>query len=949
VRIGIHTGLVVAGEMGVGDQPEPLAIVGETPNIAARLQEKAEPNSVVISPTTYRLVTGLFACQDLGPQELKGLSTPLSVYRVVGESAAQSRFEAAVQTGLTPLVGREQEVGLLLERWEQVKEGMGQVVLLSGEAGIGKSRLVQVLKEHVAGESHARVECRCSPYYQNSALYPVIEHLQRLLQLRREDAPEQKLGKLERTLEQYGFSLPEVVPLFASLLSLPLPERYAPLSLTPQKQKQKTLEALLTWLLKEAEKQPVRFVMEDLHWVDPSTLEFLSLLIDQAPTTRLYILLTFRPEFSPPRTSHSHLTQITLSRLARRQAEVMVEKVAGSKPLPAEVIQQVITKTDGVPLFVEELTKTVLESGLLREAEGRYELTGPLPPLAIPTTLQDSLMARLDRLASVREVVQLSATLGREFTYELLRAVSPLDEATLQRELARLVEVELLYQRGLPPQARYVFKHALIQDAAYQSLLKSKRQQYHQQIAQILEERFAETRELHPELLAHHYTEAGLREQALPYWQWAGERATQCSANLEAISHFTKGLELLKALPDTPERAQQELTLQIALGIPLGITKGYVSTEVKSVYDRARELCQQVGETPQLYSVLWALWRFYHVRAEFQLARELGEQLLLLAQRYQDRDFLLQAHHSLWTTLILLGEFTLAREHLEQGLTLYDPQQHRSHAFLYGGHDPGVCCRCQRGYVLWYLGYPDQAIKSNQEAIILAQELSHPYSLAVALEGATMVHQFRREAQGTQERAETVLAFSREHGFPVYSALATLYQGWALAEQGQEEEGISQMRQGLATYRATGAELGVPSQLARLSEVYGRTRQAQEGLSVLAEALAVADKSGDRRWATELYRLKGELTLARSRVQGLTSGVQKEAEECFWKAIEIARKQQAKSLELRATVSLARLWQQQGKQHEARNTLSAIYNWFTEGFDIKDLQEAKALLEELNP
>src|SRR5262245_34260226 len=350
VRIGIHTGLVVAGEMGVGDQPEPRAIVGETPNIAARLQEKAEPNSVVISPTTYRLVTGLFACQDLGPQELKGLSTPLSVYRVVGESAAQSRFEAAVQTGLTPLVGREQEVGLLLERWEQVKEGMGQVVLLSGEAGIGKSRLVQVLKEHVAGESHARVECRCSPYYQNSALYPVIEHLQRLLQLRREDAPEQKLGKLERTLEQYGFSLPEVVPLFASLLSLPLPERYAPLSLTPQKQKQKTLEALLTWLLKEAEKQPVRFVMEDLHWVDPSTLEFLSLLIDQAPTTRLYILLTFRPEFTPPWGSRSHLTQVTFNRLGHRQAAVMVEKVAGGKALPAEVLQQVITKTDGVPL-----------------------------------------------------------------------------------------------------------------------------------------------------------------------------------------------------------------------------------------------------------------------------------------------------------------------------------------------------------------------------------------------------------------------------------------------------------------------------------------------------------------------------------------------------------------------------------------------------------------------
>ncbi len=942
VRIGIHTGLVVAGEMGVGDQPEPLAIVGETPNLAARLQQDiAQPNTVVISAATHRLVEGYFTYRDLGAQTLKGISTPVLVYQVLGESGMQSRFEVATTTGLTPLVGREQEIGLLLERWGQVKERMGQVVLLSGEAGIGKSRLVQVLTERVAGESHARIECRCSPYYQNSALYPVIDHLQRLLQLRREDVPEQKLDKLERTLEQYGFSLSEVVPLFASLLSLPLPERYAPLSLTPQKQKQKALEALLTWLLKEAEKQPVRFVMEDLHWVDPSTLEFLGLLIDQAPTARLYILLTFRPEFSPPWASHSHLTQITLNRLVRRQAEVMIEKLVGGKPLPAEVIQQVITKTDGVPLFVEELTKTVLESGLLREAEGRYELTGPLPPLAIPMTLQDSLMARLDRLAGVREVVQLGATLGREFTYELLRAVSPLDEATLQRELARLVEAELLYQRGLPPQATYLFKHALIQDAAYQSLLKSTRQQYHQQIAQVLEERFAETREIHPELLAHHYTEAGLREQAIIYWQRAGQRAVARSANNEAISHLTKGLELLKTLPDTPERTQQELTLQIALGVPLGITKGYASPEAGTVYDRARKLCQQVGETPQLCPVLWGLWRVYSLQADWQTARELGEQLLLLAQRYQDRDFLLQAHHALWGTLVFLGEFAPACEHLEQGLTLYDSHQHRSHAFLYGGHDPGVCGLAQGACVLWLLGYPDQARKRIKEAPILAQELAHPFSLALALDYAAMLSQFRREVQTAQEQAEALIALSREQGFPVFLAQGTIVQGWALAGQGQGETGITQMRQGLAAYRGTGAELGLPYQLARLAEVYGRTGLAEEGLSVLAEALAATDKTNDRRWAAELYRLKGELTLKQS-------SVQKEAEECFHQAIDIARRQSAKSLELRAAMSLARLWQSQGKKDEARQMLAEIYNWFTEGFDTKDLQEAKALLEELS-
>ncbi|HEV8718487.1 MAG TPA: AAA family ATPase, partial [Candidatus Binatia bacterium] len=945
VRIGIHTGLVVAGEMGAGDTREPLAIVGETPNIAARLQEVATPDTVVLSTATYRLIQGYFECQDLGPYTLKGIPTPVPVYQVLKESGAQSRFEVVATTGLTPLVGREQEVGLLLERWERAKEGEGQVVLLSGEAGIGKSRLVQVLKEHVAGESQARVECRCSPYYQNSALYPVIDHLQRLLQLRREDTPEQKLGKLERTLEQYGFSLPEVVPLFASLLSLPLPERYAPLSLTPQKQKQKTLEALLTWLLKEAEKQPVRFVMEDLHWVDPSTLEFLSLLIDQAPTTRLYILLTFRPEFSPPWASRSHLTQITLSRLARRQAEVMVEKVAGGKTLPAEVIQQVITKTDGVPLFVEELTKTVLESGLLREAEGRYELTGPLPPLAIPTTLQDSLMARLDRLASVREVVQLGATLGREFTYELLRAVSPLDEVTLQRELARLVEAELLYQRGLPPQSTYLFKHALIQDAAYQSLLKSKRQQYHQQIAQVLEERFAETREIHPELLAHHYTEAGFIAQAIPYWQRAGQRAAQRSANVEAISYLTKGLELLKTQPNTPKRAQQELALQTTLGPVLIAAKGYTASEVEHAYTRALELCRQMREEiPQLFPVLRGLQVFYFMRAEHKTACELAEQLLTLAQRVQDPVLLLGAHFALGETLYFLGEVASAWEHLEEGLALYDPQQSRS--VVWAGSHPAVQCLSFGASALWLLGYPDQALKRNREALTLAQELSHPFSLAMALVWAALLHQHRREGQLAQEKAEAVIALASEQEFPLWLAAGTLFRGLALAEQGQEEEGIAQLRQGAG--QATGAQVFRPLYLALLAKAYGKVGQVEEGLTVLAEALAVVDKTGERVWEAELYRLKGELTLKQSEVRGPESEVQKEAEACFKKAIEIARRQSAKSLELRAATSLSRLWQKQGRKEEARQVLAEIYNWFTEGFDTKDLQEAKGLLEELS-
>ena len=574
VRLGCHTGLVVVGEVGGGTRQEQLAL-GETPNLAARLQGMAAPNTLVISAATLQLLGGFFTSQSLGPSLLKGLAQPVEVYQVLHESMARSRLEAVGSTGLTPLVGREQEVALLRERWAQVKEGLGQVVLLSGEAGIGKSRLVQVLKEQVATEPQAWLTpCQCSPYYQNTALYPLIDLLERVvLRFDREESPQQKLRKLEGHLVQYGFPLEEAVPLHASLLSIPLTADYAPLTMSPEQQKQKTLQALLTTLLRIAAQQPVLFVMEDLHWVDPSTLEFLSLLVDQGPTARVLALFTFRPDFSPPWTGRSHLTQVTLPRLPRRQAAEMAGRVAHSKTLPAEVMEQVVARTDGVPLFVEELTKMVLESGLLQEHEERYELTGPLPPLAIPATLHDSLMARLDRLATVKALAQLGATLGREFSYALLRAVSPWDEETLHRGLHQLVAAELLYQRGLPPQATYLFKHALIQDAAYQSLLKSTRQQYHQRIAQVLVDRFPEICETQPELVAQHYTAAGCTEQAVVYWQRAGQQASDRSAYVEAISHLTTGIELLTTLPETPEHTQQALTLHIALGAALQMTQ----------------------------------------------------------------------------------------------------------------------------------------------------------------------------------------------------------------------------------------------------------------------------------------------------------------------------------------------------------------------------------------
>ena len=583
----------------------------------------------------------------------------------------------------------------------------------------------------------------------------------------------------------------------------------------------------------------------------------------------------------------------------------------------------------------------VLESGLLQEREDRYALTGPLPPLAIPATLHDSLRARLDRLAMVKGLAQLGATLGREFAYTLLQAVSPWDEATLRRGLQQLVEAEFLYQRGLPPQATYLLKHALIQDAAYQSLLKSTRQQYHQRIAQVLDECFLETVETQPELVAHHYTEAGLSAPAVSYWQRAGQRALQRSAHVEAISHLTRGLEVLATLPDTAERAQHELVLQTTLGSALMATKGQGAPEVGQAYARARELCRQVGETPQLFPVLFGLWRFYQVRAEHQTARELAEQCFNLAQRGQDPTLRLEAHFALGVSLFWLGEVVAARAHLEQGIALYDPQEHRALAFRVG-IDLAVWCLSHAAQALWLLGYPDQALGRNHAALTLAQELSHPPSLAAVLFHVAFIHCYRREAHATQEQAEAAMARAREQGVPQWLTVGTILRGWALARQGQAEEGIAQIRHALAAWRAMGAGMAVSHWLVLLAEAYGHAGQAEEGLRLLAEALVHVDSTGERPSAAEVYWLKGELLLR----QAIPDEVQ--AETCWHQALDIARRQQTKSWELRAAVSLARLWQQQGKNAEARDLLAPIYGWFTEGFDTADLQEAKALLEALS-
>ncbi len=944
VRIGIHTGPVVVGEMGGGDRHENLAL-GETPNIAARLEGLAQANTAVISPVTAQLVQRAFVLEELGPHDLKGVAEPMMLYAVLSPRKEEpDDHEAMLAGGFDVLVGRDEEIGLLLRRWEQSKESQGQVVLISGEAGLGKSSLVEGLRAHVRQEGYTRIVFRCSPYTTNSMLHPVIEHVQRVLGWQRE-APtaETKLTKLEQMLAGTGRPLAESVPLIAALLSLPLPEgRYPALTLTPEQQREQTQDLLVAWMLEEAERQPMLIVWEDLHWADPSTLQVLGLFIEQTQTVSMLNVLVFRPEFTPPWPSGSHLTPLTLNRLERGHIEVLVKRLAGGKDLPAEVAEHIVAKTDGVPLYVEELTKMLLESDLLEEETEFYVLTGLLSDATIPATLQDSLMARLDRSPTVKEVAQLGAVLGREFAYEMLQALMIVEEPTLQDGLGQLVGTEMLYQRGRIPRSKYIFRHVLIRDAAYQSLLRRTRQRVHQQVAQLFEARFPEVVATQPELVAHHYTEAGLVEQAIGYWHRAGERAVEQSAHVEAIAHFTTGLELLRALPDTTERWQHELTLQLSLGGSLHITKGQAAPEVEHAYSRAHALCQLLEDTPQLFPALFGLFRFYDGRAQLQTSRALGEQLLSVAQQTQDLQLLMIAHYALGRTRLILGDFGPARTHFEESLAFYDPQQRDSPVIGIALRDLEPACQAHAAVALWFLGYPDQAMTGVRDALSQAQTLAIPFRLAHALTWTAILHLYRREGPATQTRAEEAIALADEQGFTWSSAQGRFCRSWALTEQGLGVEGVAQMRQSLTAWRATGAEVGVTLVLTKLAEACGQVGQAEEGLTVLSEARALVDKTKEGWWEAELHRLRGELLLS------LSVDNRVEAAACFQQALNIARHQHAKSWELRAATSLARLWQQQRKHQEAHELLAPVYGWFTEGFDTADLIEAKHLLDELS-
>ena len=964
VRIGIHTGPVVAGEVKATDTQELVEVVGEPLHVSERLQEIAEPNSVLISVSTFRLIQGFFTCRELGTPSLKEVSTPLAVYQVEEESEARSRLEVAAAKGLSPLIGRSSQLATLRDRWQNAQKGTGHVMLLGGEAGIGKSRLVQALREQVSEEPHTWLEAHCFPYLQHSALSPTIDLLWRALNFKRTDSPAQKLDKLERVLAAYELSPTETVPIFANWLGLPLPvDRYAPLSLPPQQQRRRVLEGLRIWLTKAAARSPVIGVVEDLQWADPSTLESLALFMEQVPRAPILLVFTFRPDFHIPWRLTSYMTHLPLGRLADDEVEALSQYVTQGRSLSSEAHALLVTKADGVPLFVEELTKMMLETGAFATST-----TGRTSSLStIPTTLNDVLMARLDRSQAAKEIAQLGATIGREFSYELLQAVSPVDEDTLQLALTTLVDAELLYQRGVPPQASYFFKHALIQDAAYQSLRKRSQRHYHQRIAETLEARSGELREAQAEVIARHYTEAQLFAPAIRYWQLAGQQATDRSALAEATHHLRTALELLQRLPETSERHHHELNLQIALGGPLIATQGYGAAAVEQCYARALILCRQIGETPRLLRTLLGLEAFYFIRAQLSTAQQLAEQCLELARRQTQPGPLVQAYWTLGQTFFHRGRFPEALAQVERGIVLYTPELHQPRAL----QDPGVMCLAYAALAQWCLGYPGRAFQHGHKMLTLARSLGHRFSLAFALNIAATLHVLRGEISAAETLTTEVLLLCQEYGFPVWAAYGKVLRGWIRGQRGARKPAWEELQRGMKEWEATGAEVTRTAFLALLGHAHACIGHGDDARKTVDQALHLALQNEEYYGITELWRLKGELILRKFKVQGSKFKVdnsqsacplrwgairllppsggnpQLEAEDCFHRALAIARQQQTKAFELRAALSLSRLWKRQGKRDAARELLAEVYGKFTEGFEMPDLRRAQVMLEQL--
>ena len=939
VRVGIATGLVVVGDLIGEAASQESAVVGETPNRAARFQTLASHNAVVIGPGTHELVAGRFEYENLGQHILKGIADPLQVWRVIAPTTTDSRFEAAHQSELTPLVGRENETGLLLGLWEQAKVGDGQVVLLSGEAGVGKSRITEVLRERSKGDDPVILRYQCSPYHTNSALHPIIKQLERAAQFQSRDTNEIRLDKIESLLALGKSDVEATASLLALLLSIPSGERYATNRLTPDRQKEEMFDALVAHIEALSHHRPLLLIFEDAHWADPTSLELLGLIIAKTQSIPLLTVITFRPEFSPPWSEHMHITSLTLKRFTGDLVMTMVDKVTKGKSLPEEVQQQIVENTDGVPLFVEELTKTILESDLLTEESDQYTLSRPLSRLAIPATLQDSLMARLDRLAKGKQVAQVSAAIGREFSRKLLEPVCGLQPAELDDALEELVASGLVYRYVIDQSNNYMFKHALVQEAAYSSLLRSKRRSLHGHIASALLTLFPKITEAQPELLAHHFTQAKNNEIAIGYWLQAGRRAAESSANKEAIAHLNKGLVVLHKLPESNERARQELDFQLVLCGSIMIIKGWGSEETAGVYARARELCTLLGESKHLRSVLNGEYMHELSLAHFQAARDKAADLLQLGEQQQDVEVILQGHRILGWGNSYLGEFSVANIHIDEVLRLYDPALHDELKFRYV-HDPRVAALSLRAIIQSLCGYPDQAIKTAADVLDYAKKINHTSSLAYGIMFAgALPATLRHDSQMAGEYAKDILLLSEQLKSEMWLGFGRVIAGWSSGIQGSYEDGEKLLRMGIKNLESASPNPHKPLFQMLLAEIYISGGETRRAIDSLTRALKLVEQTDERIWESGVNCLLGKAQLIHE------TNISEKAEAKLIQAIKVAAAQNAKTLELRAAVSLTQEWLNRGKRDEARDLISPIYNWFTEGFDTPDLIEARKLLE----
>jgi len=937
VRIGIATGLVVVGDLIGAGAAEEQSVVGETPNLAARLQVLAKPNTIVISEGARRQVGGLFELCDLGVQTLKGFATRQRAWQVLGESDLASRFEA-LRSRATALVGREEELEVLMRRWTSAKAGEGRVVLLCAEPGVGKSRLTEALQELILTERHRSLRYFCSPHHSESALHPIIKQLERAAGFERGDDVTVKCRKLVELLAEG--TAEEELPLFAELLSVPDVESKAFPELTPQRKKEKTFDVLLRMLERLARQQPLLMVFEDLHWMDPTSLEFLDRTIARVDQLPVLLIATFRPEFHPPWSGQAYVSTLTLSRLGRSEATTLVRRLAGNTTLSNEIVAEIVERTDGVPLFVEEVTKVVLEAtnGMDTTSAGATIATIPSTRPVVPATLQASLLARLDRLGpAAREVAQAGGAIGREFPYDLLVSAAPRAEAETRNALDQLVGAGLVFQHGVPPAATYHFKHALVQDTAYGTLLRGPRQALHGRIAEAIEKRTPERGEREAEVLAHHFAEAGQPERAAAYWLAAGRRDAGRSSNVEAIAHLGRGIQVLAAVAETPEHLRLELALQLALGPALMTSKGFGGPGVVAAYLRGRELAGRLGDDRALFAAVWGAWLSTgQSQGGYRVA--LVDELSRVAERMGDPELRLQAHHAAWPTFFFGGDLTHSLDHIRKGLKLYDREKHGTHALLYGGHDPAVCGLGNHAEALWILGYPDQAVGKVSQSMVLANDLAHMPTVGYALFVTGRVHMMRRDAPTALDIGGRLVALSREHGLAQYEAVGGIVRGWARAQLGEPEEGLAELSAAVSAYRSS-AQAVLSFFLVALAETELRGGYIDRADATLAEAQAVATDRRELLWMSQIMRVKGDLQATR------TPANVPAAKQFYDQSLVFARERKAMSLELQASLGLAKLLLKQGQQKEARDLLAPICSWFTEGFDTPDLKEAKALLD----